>query len=129
MDEFSYESKKYTPKELKDGVDTYYQKCKYVGQTPDYAGMLLFLDIFEDDVRNMCEDPENGRIYKRIFERAQLQRESWLVRKMVNEPKAAQGCMNALKELKNGGYSTKKAEDVDRTLTIKLEGVGEDAYK
>lgn len=124
-----YTSKKYTPKQLKDGVDSYYGKCKYVEQVPDYAGMLIYLDIFEDDVQAMCEDPVNGEQYRRIFQRAQLQRESWLVRRMVNEPKAAQGCMNALKELKNGGYSAKKAENTDRTLTIKLEGVGEDAYK
>ena len=61
--------------------------------------------------------------------RAKLRRESWLVQRMTGEPKLAQGCLNALKQAKNGGYTDRPVDDGQKTLVVKLEGVGADAFK
>jgi hypothetical protein len=51
---------------------------------------------------------------------------------MVTEPKAANGCMSALKQPANGGYIDKPiADSGEKTLTINLVGIagGEKAFK
>lgn len=61
--------------------------------------------------------------FRNAFEYAKCRRESWLTRKMVSDNKAANGCMNALKQKKNGGYTDRPVESNDKSLTININGV------
>ena len=71
-----------------------------------------------------AEDTPNYTEYRRIFKIAELKRESWLARHMVADNKKATGCMNALKQMENGGYQDKNIQQGDRTLKIKVDGIG-----
>jgi len=62
--------------------------------------------------------------YRDIFDEAKDRRESWLVRKMAADPKAANGCMNALKQEANGGYMDRAGGSGEITLKVKSDGVG-----
>jgi hypothetical protein len=54
---------------------------------------------------------------------AKLRRESWLARHMVADNKKASGCMNALKQMENGGYMDRNVAQDDKTLRIKVDGI------
>jgi hypothetical protein len=72
----------------------------------------------------MCE--EGNRDYeefRRIFSNAKLRRESWLARHMVADNKKANGCMNALKQEENGGYSDRKMDSGEKTLRVKIDQI------
>ena len=66
---------------------------------------------------------------RKLFAYAQKRRESFLVRRMTKDNKLANGCMNALKQPRNGGYSDKNKEKGDRKLIIDFRGIGEGAHK
>ena len=87
----------------------------------DYPGMLIFLKISDDDVTDLCDETvtEKAPEYKSHFEYARMKRKSLLVRKMVTDPKAANGCKLALAMPENGGFTEKGAEKQDRKITIK----------
>lgn len=51
----------------------------------------------------------------------------WLENQMVTESGRATGCMNALKQEKNGGYADKAGAGSEKRLVIRLEGVGSGA--
>lgn len=112
-------------KKLRLAVDKYFEDCAKIDEFPDYAGMLIALQIDKEDAKAMCaEDAPNYTEYRRIFKIAELKRESWLARHMVADNKKATGCMNALKQMENGGYQDKNIQQGDRTLKIKVDGIG-----
>lgn len=111
-------------KKLRQAVDKYFDECAAIDEFPDYAGMLIALQIDKEDAKAMCaESSPNAKEFQRIFKLAELRRESWLARHMVADNKKATGCMNALKQLENGGYQDKSAQQGDRTLKIKVDGI------
>lgn len=116
-----------TPEQLKAAMDNYFKTNESKGEFPDYAGMLIYLgNASEDDVTIACqENPEIGR----MFDYAKKRRESFLIRRMTRDAKLAGGCMNALKQPINGGYSDKAKEKPERKLIIDFRGIGENAYK
>lgn len=121
-----------TAEELKLAVDEYFLKCEEEAVFPDYAGMRLHLGISESTITKYQNgDTEFNKACREIFERAQDKRESWLVRKMTSDNKAAQGCLNALKQAKNGGYIDRpQNEGGEMKITINVAGVGgEKAFK
>ena len=87
--------------------------------------MRIYLKLSKEDIDDLCDDP----VYKAIFDYARDRRESALVRKMVTDPKAAQGCKNALAMPENGGYSDKAAEKTDRKITIKQSDETAELFK
>lgn len=111
-----------SPDELRYAINIYFTNCQKSDSFPDYAGMKVFLKIKERDVKQMCENEE----FADVFEEAMYMRESFLTRKMTNNYKAAAGCMNALKQPINGGYSGSNDGNSkkDGKLTIVLGGVG-----
>ena len=117
-------------KKLQQAVEKYFDECAATDDFPDYAGMLIYLQIDKERAKAMCE-AEDGEEFRRIFRTAELRRESWLARHMVSDNKKATGCMNALKQMENGGYQDKNAQQGERTLKIKVEGIkgGMDAMK
>lgn len=114
-------------------VNKYINKCKEDDVFPDLAGMRLFLGVSQQTIDRYCNenpDEEEGARFRRIMEKAKDERESYLVRYMVSNPKAANGCMNALKQKANGGYFDKPVDTSEKTLTINLINVGgEQAFK
>ena len=109
----------YTVEEFKQKVLRYFRECEEVRlYFPDEAGMLNALDI-EDEEYEQLKDKEG---YDKVIRWARRRRTSWLEREMVSGRKGAVGCMNALKQEKNGGYSEKSAEPKEKKLIVKLEG-------
>ena len=111
-----------TPEECDAKVKYYFHDCEETRNVfPDESGMLNFLDIDDDEYKAMIDD-EN---YRKIFRWAKRRRTSWLERAMVTDNKKTNGCMNALKQEKNGGYSDRPVENHDRKLIVKLEGISD----
>ena len=115
-----------TAEALRKAVDKYFAENEANNEFPDYAGMLLYLGISDRTVRQYSADNPD---YAEIFDEAKLHRESFLVRRMTKDNKLAQGCLNALKQEANGGYTDKPVDNTERKLVIELKGVGENAFK
>lgn len=114
-----------TPKTLRLAVEKYFSACEEAGVFPDFAGMKDTLKLSQKDIDNMiCKENPDHEEYLYIFEVARDRRESWLARRMVTEPKSANGCMNALKQEKNGGYMDKSADKPLQPIKIEIAGVG-----
>lgn len=112
-------------------VNKYINKCKEEETFPDLAGMRLYLGVSQRTIDRYCEgDDEEAVRFRAIMEKTKDERESYLVRYMVKNPKAANGCMNALKQPANGGYFDKPVDTSEKTLTIIVNNVGgEKAFK
>ena len=120
-----------TPTKLQSAIDKYFDLVLRKDVLPDEAGMLLYLGLRKRDFDYYCSDenPDHER-YIDILEEAQLRRESYLSRVMSSDNKRAQGCMNALKQEKNGGYGDKPDKGAKK-LEIVVSGIpgGTDAFK
>lgn len=113
-------------------VNDYFEQCAEEDKFPDVAGMRIFLGLSQKTIDKYCEDPdaEEAERFKRIVETARDKRQSWLERHMVQNPKTANGCMNALKQTHNGGFVDKPVDNSERSLTINVINVGgESAFK
>lgn len=110
----------YGLEEFEKKVKFYFKDCEETRNVfPDEAGMLNFLDI-EDDEYEALKQMEG---YNKVIRWAKRRRTSWLERQMVINNRAANGCMNALKQEKNGGYSDRPVEKKEQRLIVKLEGL------
>lgn len=121
-----------TPEELRKKVEEYFAVCEEQAIFPDVAGMRLHIGMGESTINKYCnEKHKDFEEYSEIFKWAQDKRESWLVRKMTSDNKAAQGCLNALKQPSNGGYIDRPVqEQSEKTLRVVVVGVGgEEAFK
>ena len=117
-------AKKPSPETLKKKINDYFDNLGTT-QFPDYAGMLLELDLYPDEVRELCEgESETSAKYRRVFEYAELKRESWLSRLAASDSKLASGAFNLLKQQKNGGYTTVSAPNKGTVLRVIMDGVG-----
>ena len=117
--------KTYDLNTLTQKIDEYFKNCNAEDIFPDEAGMIIYLDISHKTYERYGKDEELSE----PIARARALRESWLVRRMTGEPKLAQGCLNALKQPKNGGYVDRPMDTGGKELTINLVGVGADAFK
>lgn len=117
-------SKTERARELRKGIDEYFDERTARGRFPTEAGMLLALGLSEERYAALRRE----RIFAREFERARLARMDWLENQMVTEGGKASGCMNALKQEKNGGYADRAvAGSREQKLVIELKGVGSGA--
>lgn len=93
---------------------------------PDEAGMRIHLDLSHESYRSYQEDPD----YEKVFNWAQDMRESWAARRLAADPRSAQAFLNILKQAGNGGWVDRKTDTGDKSLSIKIAGVGgEEAFK
>lgn len=112
-----------TVSDMKARVDEYFAECEVSGRFPTESGMFLHLGMIgkkQDDYLRKAK-------YAEVWEWAKLRRIDWLENQMVTNPRSAQGCMNALKQEKNGGYidrSSANAGSKNKELKINLAGVG-----
>lgn len=125
---------KVTAEELAAAVDEFFAIREEQQSFPDEPGLIVFLGdklgisigTYRRYNENDSEDDEN--IYKKhaqVLARARLLRESWLCTRMATDNKAAQGCLNNLKQPKNGGYIDRASDSVgSATITLKIDGVG-----
>lgn len=117
-------SKTERAREIRKGIDEYFDERTARGRFPTEAGMLLALGLSEERYAALRRE----RIFAREFERARLARMDWLENQMVTEGGKASGCMNALKQEKNGGYADRTAAGSrEQKLVIELKGVGSGA--
>ena len=107
--------------EMREKIDLYFVHRREEKRFPTEAGMLLALDLSEEEYKKLSGE----RMFRREFERARLARMDWLENQMVTESGRATGCMNALKQEKNGGYADKAGQvRGEQKLIICLSGVG-----
>lgn len=108
----------YTIEEFDKRIKYYFKDCEETRNVfPDESGMLNFLDIADEEYEALGATPG----YDKIIRWARRRRTSWLERHMVESNRAANGCMNALKQSKNGGYSDRPMERKDRKLIVMLD--------
>ena len=125
---------KVTAEELEQAVEEFFTMREAQEMFPDEPGMIVFLmdrfGISTGTYRryNENDSEEDENIYKKhaqILARARLRRESWLCTRMAGDNKAAQGCLNNLKQPKNGGYIDRPQDSgSSATITLKIDGVG-----
>ena len=115
--------KKLSAKRLREGIERYFAGREAEGRFPTEAGLLLELGLTEEEYAAYLADER----YRPELERARLRRMDWLENQMVTESGRATGCMNALKQEKNGGYADKAGQGAEKRLVIRLEGVGDGA--
>lgn len=109
------------PRRLREEIDRYFDECIAADSFPDLAGMRIALGLSTLEMRRcMSEEYPNAQEYRAIFDEAKDRRESWLVRAMTSDNKRTSGCMNALKQKENGGYSEKNEGG---TLNINVVGI------
>jgi hypothetical protein len=121
-----------TPEKLRAAIAAYMTDCEKEDTFPDYAGMCLALKISKRTLAAYCdpEQNENAEAFKEVLDEAAAMRESYLVRIMVTDNKRAQGCLNALKQKENGGYTDRPPESNEKTLKVQILGCGGwDAFK
>lgn len=116
--------------ELKKRMQAYFDDCQNArdgeGIFPDEAGMRIFLKMDHASYLSYKDDIE----FTKVFDWAMDMRESWLARRLACEPKNAQAYLNALKQPANGGWVDRRADTGDKTLRLKIAGVGgEEAFK
>ena len=117
-------TKKPSPETLKKKVDAYFEECGNV-VFPDYAGMLLSLGLFEDEVTELCDgDDSTAANYRRVFDYAKLRRKSWAVREAANDSKRGSILFNLLKQEENGGYTSASAPNKGSTLRLIWDSAG-----
>jgi len=112
-----------TPEQLKTWTRRYCDACEEKDIFPDFAGMMLWLGLEDEDIERM-QDPENPDYdeFRKALAYGRRRRESFLARTMTRDKARAAGCYNALKQGINGGYGEKREND--RTLNINVVGVG-----
>ena len=116
-----------TSEDFKAAIESYVHECEKMGIFPDEAGMRLSLGCCRrvfDRMISETENPDGYLICRDALEWAKDKRESFLVRKMTSDNKAAQGCLNALKQPVNGGYIDRPIDSGKIELNIKVDGVG-----
>lgn len=92
---------------------------------PDEAGLRIHLDLSHESYRSYQEDPD----YEKVFNWAQDMRESWAARRMAADPKSSSSYLAILKQSGNGGWVDRKTDTDNKTLTLKVAGVGgEEAF-
>ena len=114
-----------TPEQLKTWTKKYCDACEAENVFPDFAGMMLWLGLEDEDIERM-QDPNNPNYdgFKKAFAYGRRRRECFLARTMTSDNKRTQGCYNALKELINGGYGARLEKDKEQTLNVNVVGVG-----
>ena len=116
-----------TPDDFREAIENYVYSCEERGEFPDEAGMRLSLGCCKrvvDKLISETENPDGYQVCRDALEWAKDKRESFLVRKMTSDNKAAQGCLNALKQPANGGYIDRPMDSGKVELTLKVVGVG-----
>lgn len=112
-----------TPEDLRTAIEGYIAGCEADGVFPDYAGMRLALGVAERTLQKYATgDSPEAQAYADALLYAKDKRESWLVRKMTSDNKAAQGCLNALKQPSNGGYIDRPQESGEKKLIVSFQG-------
>lgn len=118
-------------RKLQTKVNEYFASCDDDGVFPDEKGMYVFLGVFKEDIEQYLDDSNpKAEEYARILKLAQYRRESWLSRNMVADMRKATGCMNALKQEQNGGYTDRPVVDKKKRVEVIMpEGMSMDLFK
>lgn len=109
----------YDVEHLEESIEAYHEKNEGDGVFPDLAGLLIALNISDEEYNMMIEDED----FKPAFLYAKRRRESWLNRKAIDN-KAANGCKILLMQEENGGYTDRPVDNKKKEFVVKLEGVG-----
>ena len=111
-----------TGEEFYQAVESYLNDCKDQGVWPDEANMMLSIGILSRSTLDRYEHDEKDTRYKDALVRARAEREGWLSRHIVTDPKVTQGILFALKQPRNGGWIDRQQVEASGQmgLTIKF---------
>lgn len=113
-DRFSYD-----PETLMKAVIFYHDDVEGKGNFADIPGLLNCIRITDEEYEEMKADPD----FKPVLTYARRRRESWLMRKSIDN-KATNGCKMLLAQEENGAYSDKPADNREKKFIVRLEGAG-----
>lgn len=127
------EKTEWTPKKYREAVEQYVNNCTAIGILPDLPGMVRDLGFNDKTELEALASPghEDYEEYAKTNAYAKNSRESWLARKMASDHKAANGCMNLLKQPENGGYIDKQTDKTPQKVIVDISGIpgGMKAFK
>lgn len=110
-----------TAKELDAMINEYFDKCEAEGRFPTESGLYVHLGWIGEKGQRL----RGKKDYADSLEMARYRRMDWLENKMVTDGRCANGCMNALKQEKNGGYVDKtQTNNKQKSIEIIMTGVG-----
>ena len=106
--------------------EKYFTECRDADVFPDEAGMILSLGLNKKKFKAY----EDDEMYAEYLDEFVLRRESWLSRRSVESRSAANGCLNALKQVKNGGWTDKAPDPVkEKKVTVVIKGFEDEVTK
>ena len=109
----------YDVESLEESIEAYHEKNEGDGVFPDLAGLLIALNVSDEEYNMMIDDED----FKPAFLYAKRRRESWLNRRAIDN-KAANGCKILLMQEENGGYTDRPVDNKEKKFVVKLEGAG-----
>lgn len=115
-----------TSDDLQTLINEYFAMCEAGGGEdgngvlPDEGAMLLYI---KERTGIKPRDVLANEAFEDVLYETMLRRRSWLERKMV-DTKYSNGCMNALKQPQNGGFTDRPQDTGDVKLKVNLAGIG-----
>ena len=121
---------KYTPEELNDKIDEYFNSHNTKDNIPKWPGMLNHIGLSDEMLRLYRTEEKYIRAgYLEVVKRAERRFSETLIQLGVDNPNLQSLVIFLLKQPHNGGYTDKQViEAKDVSVNIKFEG-GTKAFK
>lgn len=109
-------------KTFENRINAYFTECRANGNYPDEAGMILYLGLEREAYdRYLCGG--EGKGYAAALKRAQLKRESIIIRDIYGSEKASTGKIFLARQISSGGLPVKPAEKSKKvTVDVRING-------
>jgi len=95
---------------------------KKKGQFPGLSGLLIYLDISDEEYEEMLEKP----CFAKWFTYAKRRRSQYLENMSLADPRTATACKLLLSQPENGAYGDKAPEKKPKMMTVTLRGIEDD---
>lgn len=109
-------------KAFENSIDAYFSECRANTIYPDEAGMILYLGLDREAYTRYLSGG-GGKGYAAALKRAQLKRESIIVRDIYGSEKATTGKIFLARQVSNGGLPVKPAEKKEQMIVdVRING-------
>lgn len=109
-------------KTFENRINAYFSECRTNSNYPDEAGLILYLGLERESYDRYLNGGE-GKGYATALRKAQLKRESIIIREIYGSDKASTGKIFLARQTSNGGLSDKPREDMQKvTIDVRING-------
>lgn len=109
-------------KSFENRIDAYFSECKANCFYPDEAGMILYLGL-DREAYDSYLSGGGGKGYAAALKRAQLKRESIIIRDIYSSEKATTGKIFLARQIDNGDIPDKAMEKTKKvTIDVRING-------